>query len=65
MTEHAKFAISIPLPCGCVLRHTVEETPQQGGYDGPEGDAFLSYARALLGYWFRNHAAQHRCPEQK
>lgn len=66
MSEPASMSISIPLACGCVLRHTVQELPNVfESYSGPEGDAFLSYARAILGHWFRNHASHHRCPEQK
>ena len=60
------MSISIPLPCGCVLRHTVQELPDvEGSYCGPEGDAFMSWARTLLSSWFRQHAGKHRCPEFK
>lgn len=64
--EPASMSISIPLPCGCVLRHTVQELPTVAdSYCAPEGDAFMSWARTLLGAWFRNHASQHHCPEYK
>ena len=58
------MAISIPLACGCVLRHTVQELPHvTESYSGAEGDSFLTWARTVQSYWFKHHAAHHRCPE--